>query len=101
MAESQSGDKGPISRSIKIFSVLLLILYLGKVYLRAPEYRHIEVCYLPHKIMHFVWVDVWGAFAPSDSTSYLSHARDTRRFFFTCTTHTAGWNWLRSFGSPK
>lgn len=101
MAESQSNDNGPIFRSIKILAIVLLILYAGKVYLRTPEYRHVEVCYLPHKIMQIAWVDVWGAFVPSDSASYLSHSRDARKFFFTCTKHTAGWDWLRSFATQN
>ncbi len=101
MAESDSSDKSPIASSLKIVLLVLLLIYVVKVYLRAPEYRYIEVCYLPHKLVQLVWVDIWGAFVTSDNASYLEHARDSQKFFFSCTNYTAKFNWLKSFAAPR
>lgn len=100
MAESSS-QRGPIAHSILVVVLVVLVLFVAKIYLRAPEYRHVEVCYLPHKVFHFVWVDAWGMFVPDDSASYLSHSRDVSNFFFSCSQEASDWDWLRSVGTHQ
>ncbi|WP_323600996.1 hypothetical protein [Pseudomonas putida] len=103
MAESssQGAPSGPIVKSLKIVLFVFLVLFAAKVYLRAPEYRYIEVCYFPHKVFQLAWIDSWGLFVPDDSASYLSHANDVSNFFRTCTQHAAGWDWLRTIGTHQ
>lgn len=100
MAESssQGSSSGPIVKSLQIVALVFLVLFVSKVYLRAPEYRYIEVCYFPHKIFQLAWIDAWGLFVPDDSASYLSHANDVNEFFISCTQRAAGWDWLRTYG---
>lgn len=103
MAESSSNgsSSGPVGKSLKIVLIVMIVIYASKVYLRTPEYRYIEVCYLPHKVFQLAWIDVWGLFIPDDSTSYLSHVNDVSGFFRSCTQETAGWEWLRTIGTHQ
>ncbi|AGL46417.1 hypothetical protein JOY19_32965 (plasmid) [Pseudomonas aeruginosa] len=96
MAEGKASS--PVRQILTLILSVTLVLYIGKIYLRTPEYRHIEVCYLPHKAAHLFWVDVWGALVPDDTASYLKHSRDLEEFFNSCVQRTAHWTWLRSFG---
>lgn len=101
MAESSSKPSGPVRQILTAFLLVMLTLYAGKVYIRAPEYRHIEACYLPHKVAHFFWVDAWGAIVPDDNASYLKHSRDLSQFFTACTERVSGWTWLRRIGTSS
>ncbi len=58
MAEGKASS--PVRQILTLILSVTLVLYIGKIYLRTPEYRHIEVCYLPHKAAHLFWVDVWA-----------------------------------------
>jgi hypothetical protein len=95
---SGSSQRGPVATSLTLIFLTLLIIYVGKICLRAPEYRYVEVCYLPHKVAHWFWVDAWGSFVPDDNASYIKHSRDLTTFFISCTQQTAGWDWLRTIG---
>lgn len=93
MAENSSQNPG---KSTLFWIILIVIaLYLFKVALREPQYRHVEVCFLPHKIGHFFWVDAWGMVVPDDNRSLLKHSRDLEAFFFNCTNTTKHWSFLR------
>ncbi|NVL49805.1 hypothetical protein F2S72_08640 [Pseudomonas syringae pv. actinidiae] len=61
MPDSAPSQSGPLKQIIHLFLVVLVILYLAKIYLRDPNYRPVEVCYMPYKIAHLLWVDAWGA----------------------------------------
>uniref|UniRef100_UPI0030EE2CA2 hypothetical protein n=1 Tax=uncultured Cobetia sp. TaxID=410706 RepID=UPI0030EE2CA2 len=98
MAESSQSSSGAFRQIIALICIVLLILYVSKIYLRDPAYRHIEVCYLPYKIAHLVWVDVWGAVVAADTATHLKHSRDVSQFFSTCTTTVGKQQWLRSIG---
>lgn len=98
MAEGSTTQRGPVAHSLLIIFAALLVIYVGKICLRAPEYRYVEVCYLPHKIAYLAWVNAWGVFVPDDSASYIKHSRDLTTFFISCTQQTARWDWLRTIG---
>lgn len=78
--------------------VITLILWVAKIYLRSPEQRHVEVCYLPHKVARFVWVDVWGALVPGDNSNYVKHSNDVKDSYFNCLQIAGGWEWLKKYG---
>lgn len=101
MAESSSGASGPLRQILTLFIIVMLVLFVAKVYLRDPDFRHVEVCYLPHKAAHLLWVDAWGFIVPYDNASYLKHSRDLSEFFTSCTQRVSGWTWLRTIGSSK
>jgi hypothetical protein len=93
MAEGRTENPG---KSTLFWVVLIVIsLYLFKIYLREPHLRYVEVCYLPHKVANFFWVDVWGAVVPNDNATLLKHSMDLKKFFFTCTSTTKHWSVLR------
>jgi len=96
MAESSSSQSGPFGQIIKLITIVLLVLYAAKVYLRDPNYRHVEVCYMPYKIAHLAWVDVWGAVVTDDTASLLKHSRDLASFFKSCTEEAGTWTLLRN-----
>lgn len=98
MADSSSSQSGPVTQILTAVIAVTLCIFVAKIYLRAPEYRHIEACYLPHKVAHLFWVDIWGMVVPDDNASYLKHSRDLSDFFTICTERVAGWEWLRSIG---
>lgn len=98
MAEGGSTQRGPLAHSLLVICLVLLVIYVGKIFLRAPEYRYVEVCYLPHKVAHLFWVEAWGVFVPDDSASYIKHSRDLTTFFISCTQQTASWELLRTIG---
>ncbi|WP_409286811.1 hypothetical protein [Pseudomonas guariconensis] len=100
-SSSQGSRSGPAITSLKIIALIFLLLFTAKVYLRAPEYRYIEACYFPNKVLQLVWVDTWGLFVPDDAASYLSHVNDVSDFFRSCTQQTASWDWLRTFGTHQ
>lgn len=100
MADSSSSQSGPVRQILSLVIAVTFILFIVKIYLRDPEYRHIEACYLPHKVAHLFWVDIWGMVVPDDNASYLKHSRDLSVFFTECTERVAGWEWLRSIGIP-
>jgi hypothetical protein len=92
MAEGRSDSPG--HSTLFWIALIVLGLYCFKVYLREPPLRHVEVCYLPHKIATFFWVDVWGTVVPNDNATLLKHSIDLKNFFFTCTATTKQWTWL-------
>ena len=94
MAEStSSSSSGPFSMIIKLIVLVLLCLYVAKVYLRDPAYRHVEVCYMPYKVAHLFWVDAWGAVVTDDTVSLIKHSRDLSHFFQSCRGREGGrWN---------
>jgi hypothetical protein len=96
MAEGKASS--PVRQILTLIILATLILWVGKIFLRTPEYRHVEVCYLPHKVGHLIWVDVWGALVPDDTASYLKHSRDLEAFFNSCIQRTSHWGFLRYFG---
>ncbi|KZN20594.1 MULTISPECIES: hypothetical protein [Pseudomonas] len=100
MAEGSSSQSGPFRQLLSAVIAVTLCIYVAKIYLRAPEYRHIEACYLPYIVAHKVWVDAWGMVVPDDNASYLKHSRDLSNFFDSCSEYLAGKEWLRSIGSP-
>ena len=100
MAEG-SKPTGALRQIIWWIIATTLCLYLAKVLLRAPEYRHYEVCYLPHKVAHLFWVDAWGYVVPDHNATYLKHSRDLSEFFTSCTQRVGGWTWLRSIGTSS
>lgn len=85
------------------FWIVLIVVFLYglKIHLREPQFRHVEVCYLPHKVASLFWVDLWGAVVPDDNRSLLKHARDLEQFFFSCTSTTRNWGFLRYGESQK
>tara|TARA_R110002124_G_scaffold128157_23_gene288805 strand:+ start:34379 stop:34693 length:315 start_codon:yes stop_codon:yes gene_type:complete len=101
MADSTSSPAGPVRQIFLLIITVLLILYLGKIYLRDPEYRNVEVCYLPYKIAHLFWVDVWGAVVTEDTSATLKHSRDVNQFFSSCTKTVGKQEWLRTFGTNQ
>jgi len=101
MADSASSAKGPFGQILTLVGLVLLVLYLGKIYLRDPNYRHVEVCYLPYKIAHVVWVDMWGAIVTDDTATHLKHSRDLAAFFTSCTNYVGQHTWLRTLGTDQ
>jgi hypothetical protein len=101
MAESAPSAKGPFRQILTLIGLVLTVLYLGKIYLRDPDYRHVEVCYLPYKIAHLVWVDAWGAIVTDDAATHLKHSRDLADMFHACTTHVSQQTWLRTLGTNQ
>ena len=100
MADSSSSQSGPFRQLLSAVVAVTLCIFIAKIYLRAPEYRPVEVCYLPYVVAHKVWVDAWGMVVPDDNASYLKHSRDLSNFFNSCTEQVAGWDWLRSIATP-
>jgi hypothetical protein len=101
MADSAPAPSGPFKQILQLIIMVLVILYLGKVYVRDPEYRHVEVCYLPYKVAHLMWVDAWGAVVTDDTASLLKHSRDLANYFHVCTAEVGSWTWLRTFGNTQ
>lgn len=101
MAESSSSSTGPFRQIVWLIVIVLLVLYLAKIYLRDPEYRHVEVCYLPYKVAHLFWVDVWGAVVAEDTSAILKHSRDVNGFFSSCTNTVGKQQWLRTLGTKQ
>lgn len=99
MADSAPSQKGPFQQVVHLILVVLVILYLAKIYLRDPEYRHVEVCYMPYKVAHLFWVDAWGAVVTDDTASLLKHSHDLTRFFKSCTEEASTWTLLRTLGT--
>jgi len=99
MAESAPSHSGPLRQWIKLIVFVLACLYIAKVYLRDPEYRHVEVCYMPYKIAHLFWVDAWGAVVTDDTASLMKHSRDLTRFFHGCSEEVSTWTLLRTLGN--
>lgn len=93
MAESRS-DR-PLMGTLKWILLVVLALYIFKIYLREPQLRYIEVCYLPHKVAGFFWVDVWGTVVPNDNVTLIKHSMDLKQFFFNCTSTTKNWDFLQ------
>lgn len=100
MAESSPSQSGPFKQIVHLILVVLVVLYLAKIYLRDPNYRAVEVCYMPYKIAHLFWVDAWGAVVTDDTASLLKHSRDLTRFFQSCTEEAGTWTLLRTLGTP-
>lgn len=102
MPESKGQAKGPFKQIVTLIIAVLLVLYVAKIYLREPEYRHVEVCYLPYKVAHLFWVDAWGVVVTSDTGSLLKHSRDLNGFFKSCTNFVGKQSWLLNIGgSPQ
>ena len=99
MPESRGHSTGPFRQIITLLFIGILALYVTKIYLREPEYRHVEVCYLPYKLGHLVWVDTWGLFINNDTASYLKHSRDLNGFFKSCTNFVGKQSWLLKISS--
>ncbi len=99
MPESSGSSRGPFGQIMVLIVLVLLVLYIAKIYLREPEYRHVEVCYLPYKVAHLVWVDAWGAVVSGDTATHLKHSRDLEVFFNSCTGVVGKQQWLRSIGT--
>lgn len=100
MAEStRSSSSGPFSQIIKLIVLVLVLLYIVKIYLRDPAYRHVEVCYMPYKVAHLFWVDAWGAVVTDDTASLMKHSRDLSHFFQSCTDEVGTWPLLRTLGN--
>ncbi|WP_213664214.1 hypothetical protein [Stutzerimonas stutzeri] len=93
MAEGRS-DR-PMMGTIKWILLVIVALYIFKIYLREPPLRYIEVCYLPHKVAAFFWVDVWGTVVPNDNVTLIKHSMDLKQFFFNCTATTKNWDFLQ------
>lgn len=89
------------SRFFSLVLIALLLLYAVKVYLRDPDYRHVEVCYLPYKIGHLVWVDLWGFVVTDDTATHLKHSRDVTSFFRGCVDTVGQQTWLRKIGTDQ
>jgi hypothetical protein len=95
MAESGGqSPKGAFRTIVYTLVLILAVLYAGKVYIREPEYRHIEACYLPFKVGHLFWVDAWGAVVTNDTGTHLKHSRDMKSFFASCTSFMGKQSWL-------
>lgn len=101
MADSAPSHHGPVRQIIKLIMLVLLVLYIAKVYLRDPEYRPVEVCYMPYKVAHLFWVDAWGAVVTDDTASLLKHSRDLTHFFQSCTDEVSTWPLLRTLGTSQ
>ncbi|KQW19818.1 MULTISPECIES: hypothetical protein [Pseudomonas] len=101
MAESAPSRSGPFRQILNLIVIGLLCLYIGKVYVRDPDYRHVEVCYMPYKVAHLFWVDAWGAVVTDDTASLMKHSRDLSRFFQSCTDEVSTWTLLRTLGNSQ
>ena len=101
MANSAPAHSGPVRQIINLIILVLLVIYIAKVYLRDPEYRHVEVCYMPYKVAHLFWVDAWGAVVTDDTASLLKHNRDLTSFFQSCNDEVSTWPLLRTLGTPQ
>ena len=101
MANSAPAHSGPVRQIINLIILVLLVIYIAKVYLRDPEYRHVEVCYMPYKVAHLFWVDAWGAVVTDDTASLLKHSRDLTSFFQSCNDEVSTWPLLRTLGTPQ
>ena len=101
MPDSAPAQRGPFRQIVHLVLIVLLILYAAKVYLRDPNYRHVEVCYMPYKVAHLAWGDVWGAVVTDDTASLLKHSRDLTHFFKLCTDEVSTWTLLRSPGTNQ
>lgn len=101
MAESAPSQSGPFRQIINLIVLVVLCLYIGKVYIRDPDYRHVEVCYMPYKVAHLFWVDTWGAVVTDDTASLMKHSRDLSRFFQSCTEEVSTWTLLRTLGNSQ
>jgi hypothetical protein len=99
MADSTPSRSGPFRQVINLIVLVLVSLYIIKVYLRDPEYRHVEVCYMPYKVAHLFWVDAWGAVVTDDTASLMKHSRDLSHFFHSCTEEVSTWTLLRTLGN--
>ena len=82
MSESAPSQSGPLKQIIHLILAVMIVLYLVKIYQRDPDYRAVEVCYLPYKVAHLFWVDAWGA------------------VFKSCTEEASTWKLLRTLGIP-
>ncbi|MPQ69422.1 hypothetical protein [Pseudomonas sp. MWU12-2323] len=101
MADSSPAHRGPFRQIINLAILVLVVIYIAKIYLRDPEYRHVEVCYMPYKVAHLFWVDAWGAVVTDDTASLLKHSRDLTRFFQYCNDEVSSWTPLRMYGTPQ
>lgn len=98
---SGSSPRGPVGQVVQLVAIVLVILYAAKIYLRDPQYRHIEICYMPYKVAHVVWVDAWGMLVTDDTASLLKHSRDLASFFKSCTESASSWPLLRTLGTNQ
>lgn len=100
MSESAPSQSGPLKQIIHLILAVMIVLYLVKIYQRDPDYRAVEVCYLPYKVAHLFWVDAWGAVVTDDTASFLKHSRDLTSIFKSCTEEASTWKLLRTLGIP-
>lgn len=101
MAENTGKPAGSFTQIMRVCVGILLILYIAKIYLRDPDYRHIEVCYLPYKISHVVWVGAWGTLFTNDIATYQKHSSDLSDMYNSCVNSVGKWTWLRSFSNHQ
>jgi len=95
---AEVGKPKTILWAFKWFLIVLTIVWLTKVYLREPEKRPQEVCYLPYKAYNFVYVDVfYGTFLIDEQIAMIKASKKTNRFYFNCLSTTKGWGWLKLF----
>lgn len=100
MPDSAPSQSGPFKQIIHLALAVMVVLYLAKIYIRDPEYRAVDVCFMPYKIAHLFWVDAWGAVVTDDTASLLKHSRDLTSFFHSCTEEVGTWTLLRTLGIP-
>jgi hypothetical protein len=98
MADSAPRHSGPFRQIVSLLFICLMAIYITKVYLRDPDYRHVEVCYMPYKLAHILWVDAWGGVFTDDTATLLKHSEDLSRFFESCTEELSNWSPLRTLG---
>ena len=95
MSEGSSSQTGPVKQTLLLLMAIMICIYVAKVFLRSPEHRAQEVCYLPYLIVEFAIVDVWGAVVANDPVSYLKHARYAANFHSNCMALTSKWGFLQ------
>jgi hypothetical protein len=98
MADSAPRSSGPFRQILSLCFIGLMAVYITKIYLRDPNYRHVEVCYMPYKLAHRVWVDAWGGVFTDDTATLLKHSEDLSQFFESCTERLRDWSPLRDLG---
>lgn len=84
MNEHSPGRTGPVKQILLLIMAVTICLYVGKIFLRSPEHRAEEACYLPYLLVEFVIVQAWGAVISNDPVTYLKHARYAADFHASC-----------------
>ncbi|MEE8059953.1 MAG: hypothetical protein V3T17_19300 [Pseudomonadales bacterium] len=86
-SNSSSIESGGISLFMWII-VIVLVVYVSKIYLRDNQYRPDEACYVPYIILNFFYVDAFGYFMTDDDFGMIGRSLETSEIQSLCLKHT-------------